>query len=108
MSLGSLREDLLHHSLLIAVMALFFRRYPFTSAAVVLVLGFLQKRRSFLFLALLVCVFSVRMYLRTDRQFFEGRVITVRDRYCIAENGEQRLLLYTDRQPLLDSRISFA
>ena len=108
MSLGSLREDLLHHSLLIAVMVLFFGRYPFTSAALVLVLGFLQKRRSFLFLVLLVCVFSASMYLRTDRNISEGRVVTVRDSYCIVQNGEQKLLLYTDRQPLLDSRLSFA
>jgi len=102
-------RDLLDHPLLLVILAWLILSAKSCRAAVyvlaLLLAGMMAGWKQIVSAALILGIFLIPFH--QTEPFYEGRVIQVRNSYCIVKNGHGKMLVYTRQRPILDSWISW-
>lgn len=105
-------KTLIRNSVLLSILLFLFLlsrdRLPLTAGILCLALWQMKTRdRSWILVAVLLAGMMIPRASAKMPNLQMGSVISVRSRYVIVQKGRERLLLYTEMQPVYDSVISF-
>lgn len=101
------------HSLLFAILIVLFllaeERIFLLSFLLCLIFVYLRTHelKTVLLLGMILLILTIPRYSQRKPEITQGRVTEVHERYIVVNSNRTRLLLYTDADVILDSRISF-